>query len=87
MYCSGRDPTIVQLDYVTINENDNFKSWTKSNLFYNHTHDVTSLLIANNRLISGGVDTKLIIKNIDDKQSPSKSIRKYSPIPQVIFLF
>ena len=82
IYCSGIDPSIVQLDYVTVNESENYKSWVKSNVYYNHTHDVRSILIANNQLISAGVDTKIVFKNIKDKQSHSL-IRKYNSMPQV----
>jgi hypothetical protein len=81
VYCSGIDPSIVQLDYVSISETDNYKSWTKSNVYYNHTHDVRNILIANNQLISAGVDTKIVFKNIKDKQSHSL-IRKYNSMPQ-----
>ena len=75
----------MQLDYVTVNETDNFKSWVKSNVYYNHTHDVRSILIANDQLVSAGVDTKIVFKNIKDKQSHSL-IRKYNSMPQVIEL-
>ena len=71
----------MQLDYVPISETDNYKSWTKSNIYYNHTHDVRNILIANNQLISAGVDTKIVFKNIKDKQSHSL-IRKYNSMPQ-----
>jgi hypothetical protein len=54
----------------------------KSNVYYNHTHDVRSILIANNQLVSAGVDTKIVFKNIKDKQSHSL-IRKYNSMPQV----
>jgi hypothetical protein len=90
LYCSGIDPAIVQLDYVTVNESENYKSWIKSNVFYNHTHDVRSLIIANNQLISAGVDTKIVFKSIDDKQRAQQKLqqkqsglRKYSSMSQV----
>ena len=54
VYCSGIDPTIVQLDYTTVNEDENFKSWVKSNVYYSHTHDVRAIICANNQLISSG---------------------------------
>ncbi len=86
IYCSGIDPSIVQLDYVVVNETENYKSWVKSNVYYNHTHDVRSILVADNQLISAGVDTKIVFKNIKDKQSHS-SIHKNNSMPQVFFLF
>jgi hypothetical protein len=82
VYCSGIDPSIVQLDYVTLNETDKYKSWIKSNVYLNHTHDVRSILIANDQLISAGVDTKIVFKSISDKLQ-SHSIRKYNSMPQV----
>jgi hypothetical protein len=54
----------------------------KSNVYYNHSHDIRSILIANNQLVSAGVDTKIVFKNIKDKQSHSL-IRKYNSMPQV----
>lgn len=74
IYCSGIDPLVVQLSKVNMdNEEANFKSWVKSTFYYNHTHDVRSLLIANNRLISAGIDNKLIIKSlIKEKQKTHK---------------
>lgn len=82
IYCSGIDPSIVRLDLVTTSESTSFKSWVKSNVFYLHTHDVRSIVIADNKLISGGIDTKIVIKNLEDK-GVSPSIRKYSSMPQV----
>ena len=81
IYCSGIDPSIVQLDYVTLNENDKYKSWVKSNVYLNHSHDVRSILIADDQLVSAGVDTKIVFKSITDKQV--HSIRKYNSMPQV----
>jgi hypothetical protein len=81
IYCSGIDPSIVQLEYVTLKESEDFKTWIKSSVFCHHTHDVRSILIANNQLISAGVDTKIVFKNKKDKQT--NAIRKYNSIPQV----
>ncbi len=86
VYCSGIDPAIVQLDYIRINEADDFKSWVKSNVYYNHTHDVRSILIADDQLISAGVDTKIVFKSIKEKQAYS-TIRKYNSMPQVGLFF
>ncbi|CAF1082223.1 unnamed protein product [Brachionus calyciflorus] len=80
VYCSGIDPSIVQLDYVTTAEQENFKTWVKSNIFYNHTHDVRSILIADNQLISSGVDTKIVFKSLEKKSS--NTTRKYNSMPQ-----
>jgi len=80
IYCSGIDPSIVQLEYVTVNETDKYKSWIKGQVFYHHTHDVRSILIANKQLISAGVDTKIVFKNVKEKQS--HSIKKYNSMPQ-----
>jgi hypothetical protein len=82
VYCSGIDPAIVQLDFVKVNEADDFKSWIKSNVYYNHTHDVRSILVADNQLISAGVDTKIVFKGIKEDKLHS-SIRKYNSMPQV----
>ena len=82
VYCSGIDPSIVQLDLVTTSEAEAFRTWTKSNVYYNHTHDVRSILVANEQLVSAGVDTKIVFKNIRDKHAHSL-IRKYNSMPQV----
>lgn len=81
VYCSGIDPSIVQLDNVCLSDTENFKSWVKSNVYYNHTHDVRSILIADNQLISGGVDTKIVFKYINQKTLHS-TVRRYNSMPQ-----
>ena len=82
LYCSGIDPSIVQLDYITVKESEDYKSWVKSSVFCQHSHDVRSLLVANrNVLISAGVDTKIIFKSI--KEKPTNTLRKYNSMPQV----
>lgn len=80
MYCSGIDPSIVQIDFVTTADNENYKTWVKSSIYYNHTHDVRSILIADNQLISAGVDTKIVFKPLDKKSS--STARKYNSMPQ-----
>lgn len=80
VYCSGIDPSIIQLEYIKVNETDNYHSWVKSQVFYQHTHDVRSILITNKKqLITAGVDAKIVIKNINDRNS---SIRRYNSLPQ-----
>ena len=39
---------------MTVNEEEKYKTWVKSNVYYNHTHDVRAIIIANNQLISAG---------------------------------
>ncbi|RNA01589.1 Cirhin [Brachionus plicatilis] len=80
IYCSGIDPSIVQLDYIATSQADNYKTWVKSNVYYQHSHDVRSLLIADNQLISAGVDTKIVFKSLEKKHC-SKN-RKYNSMPQ-----
>lgn len=64
-----------------LNETDKYKTWVKSSVYLNHSHDVRSILIANDQLVSAGVDTKIVFKCISDKQS--HTIRKYNSMPQV----
>jgi len=86
IYCSGIDPSIVQLEYVTVNESENYKSWVKSQVFYQHSHDVRAILIANKKsLVTAGVDTKIIFKNLVDKTT--HTIKKYNSLPMVTHLF
>ena len=66
---------------MTINESDSFKSWVKSNVYYTHTHDVRAMLIANNTLVSAGVDTKIVFKKI--KETSQSQLRKYNSMPHV----
>ncbi len=54
VFCSGIDPTIVELNFATVNEDDQYRSWVKSNLYYNHSHDVRAIIVATNQLISCG---------------------------------
>jgi U3 small nucleolar RNA-associated protein 4 len=80
IYCSGIDPLVVQLSKVSMdNEDITYKSWVKSTFNYNHTHDVRSLVIASNRLISAGIDNKLIIKILNREK---QKINKYQLLPR-----
>ena len=87
----------MQLDLVQINEAENFLAWTKSNVYYNHTHDVRAILVADEQLVSAGVDTKIVFKSIkatantnslsSSQPAPpppqtQSSVRKFNSMPQ-----
>lgn len=73
------------MDYVSISESENYKSWAKSSVYYNHTHDVRSILIADNQLVSAGVDTKIVFKNFKSNKFNS-TLHKYNSMPNKSFV-
>lgn len=97
MYAAGVDPKVIELSYIE-NETDELAmdtdslvpvplvtgTWIKGPVLQSHTHDVRSLVIAGNMLVSGGVDTCMLLRSIVDRTD--RRIRKVLPFPHVIIL-
>ncbi|XP_021354658.1 U3 small nucleolar RNA-associated protein 4 homolog [Mizuhopecten yessoensis] len=76
---SGVDSTVVQFEYTSTQMESDWKVWVKSLTHFRHTHDVRGLALANDHIVSGGVDTNLIVYRL---QSLKKKIwRKLAPVP------
>ncbi|XP_060075369.1 U3 small nucleolar RNA-associated protein 4 homolog [Ylistrum balloti] len=76
---SGVDSTVVQFEYTTTQKDSDWKLWVKSSAHFRHTHDVRSLALANNHIVSGGVDTNLIVYRLHFGKK--KIWRKLNAIP------
>lgn len=75
IYCAGVDPLIMS--YEKISMKGNVDKWVKSVHRNIHNHDVRSLVFADNRLYSGGIDGYLACSYF-----PPKTLVKYPPVLQ-----
>lgn len=80
VYTSGVDPSIVQFEYTPADLESDWKLWVKANVYYMHTHDVRDLVVAKDKLVSGGVDTNLSVALAKD-QKGVKHRRKFHGFP------
>ncbi|XP_064599137.1 U3 small nucleolar RNA-associated protein 4 homolog isoform X2 [Liolophura sinensis] len=78
---SGVEPTLARFEYVSTNPNSDWKTWIRSTVHCQHTHDVRSLAYAGHFIISGGVDTNLAFTDLE-KRKPGCKSRKIPAIPQ-----
>ncbi|XP_041375893.1 U3 small nucleolar RNA-associated protein 4 homolog [Gigantopelta aegis] len=79
---SGVDPTVMQFEYIQTQANSEWKTWVRSSVRMQHTHDVRALAFAENFILSAGVDTNLVINAFDHgSKLPPHIWRKVSPIP------
>ncbi|XP_033755544.1 U3 small nucleolar RNA-associated protein 4 homolog [Pecten maximus] len=76
---SGVDSTVVQFEYTSTQKDSDWKVWVKSLAHFRHTHDVRSLALANDHIVSGGVDTNLVVYRL--QLGKKKMWRKLAPIP------
>ncbi|XP_069113108.1 U3 small nucleolar RNA-associated protein 4 homolog [Argopecten irradians] len=76
---SGVDSTVVQFEYTSTQKDSDWKVWVKSLAHFRHTHDVRSLALANDHIVSGGVDTNLVVYRL--QPGKKKVWRKLAPIP------
>jgi len=74
-YSSGIDPTIMHFQLIT--KNDGRRKWVKSIHRTPNTHDVRSLVVTKDKMISAGVDTYLTITNYKEK-----SLTRAPPLPR-----
>ena len=65
LYASGVDTKVIQ--FKRVKNDDNGVTWIQCQGVRAHSHDVKSLTVINNNcLVSGGVDTELVLYNIRD---------------------
>ncbi|XP_048765996.1 U3 small nucleolar RNA-associated protein 4 homolog [Ostrea edulis] len=77
VFSSGVDPKVVQYQYTTTNQDSDWKMWVRTNMWYQHTHDVRALATTGREVISGGVDTNLHVNRLGKE----KNKRKIRAIP------
>ncbi|WAR12485.1 UTP4-like protein [Mya arenaria] len=61
---SGVDSKVVQFSYVAERENSDWRDWVPTFLHNQHTHDVRAIQVIDNQVVTGGVDTNLILYSI-----------------------
>ncbi|XP_077372465.1 U3 small nucleolar RNA-associated protein 4 homolog [Festucalex cinctus] len=71
--------TVVQFQFLsrTINQQD--KDWVRTRTFKNHSHDVRALVHTEISVVSGGMDTQLVVRPLLDKvekNTQESSLRK-----------
>lgn len=96
VYTSGVDPTIVQYEYTPATLDSDWKLWVKADVHHFHTHDVRALVVARDKLVSGGVDTNLVVALAKEKKGvkhrrkfpgfPSCSLVKVAPEASIVML-
>nr|XP_002128329.1 U3 small nucleolar RNA-associated protein 4 homolog [Ciona intestinalis] len=74
IYAAGVDPRV--LSFKLTNSEDP-TSWVKGPMLQKHTHDVRSLALVNDLIVSGGVDTNLMVNSVSRKKDKFKRIYSF----------
>ena len=84
VYASGVDNKVVQLKRL---RSDPKRRWVMAGRARDHTHDVRSIALGpNHELVTGGVDTNLIVYSDSNFGEAGSSHRKIPPFPQQPFI-
>lgn len=59
--------TVVQFQFLSSSEERQDKEWVRTRTFKNHTHDVRALVQTDTAVLSGGMDTQLVVRPLLDK--------------------
>ncbi|KAL0968201.1 hypothetical protein UPYG_G00263760 [Umbra pygmaea] len=59
--------TVVQFQYIAPNLQKPEKEWVRTRTFKNHSHDVRALADIGTAIISGGIDTQLVVRPLLEK--------------------
>uniref|UniRef100_A0AAQ5WWX1 Anaphase-promoting complex subunit 4 WD40 domain-containing protein n=1 Tax=Amphiprion ocellaris TaxID=80972 RepID=A0AAQ5WWX1_AMPOC len=61
--------TIVQFQFLssTVDRQDRDHEWVRTRTFKNHSHDVKALALTDTAVVSGGMDTQLVVHPLLDK--------------------
>ncbi|CAF88516.1 unnamed protein product, partial [Tetraodon nigroviridis] len=59
--------TVVQFQFISSNVDQDNKDWVRTRTFKNHSHDVRALVHLEGAVVSGGVDTQLVVRPLLDK--------------------
>lgn len=59
--------TVVQFQFLSSNVDRDNKDWVRTRTFKNHSHDVRALVHLESAVVSGGMDTQLVIRPLLDK--------------------
>ncbi|XP_061533384.1 U3 small nucleolar RNA-associated protein 4 homolog isoform X1 [Phycodurus eques] len=59
--------TVVQFQFLPCTVNEQDKDWVRTRTFKNHSHDVRALVHTDISVVSGGMDTQLVVRPLLDK--------------------
>ncbi|KAJ4937558.1 hypothetical protein JOQ06_002193 [Pogonophryne albipinna] len=59
--------TVVQFQFLSSNVGQQDKEWVRTRTFKNHSHDVRGLAHTDTAVVSGGMDTQLVVRPLLDK--------------------
>lgn len=71
--------TVVQFQFLPSSVDQQDKEWVRTRTFKNHSHDVKALVLTDTAVVSGGMDTQLVVRPLLDKvehNTPESSLRK-----------
>lgn len=59
--------TVVQFQFISSTVDQQDKEWVRTRTFKNHSHDVRALAHTETAVVSGGMDTQLVVRPLLDK--------------------
>lgn len=71
--------TVVQFQFLSSTMDQQDKDWVRTRTFKNHSHDVRALVHTDTAVVSGGMDTQLVVRPLldrVDKNTQESSLRK-----------
>uniref|UniRef100_A0A672YH85 Uncharacterized protein n=1 Tax=Sphaeramia orbicularis TaxID=375764 RepID=A0A672YH85_9TELE len=71
--------TVVQFQFLSSTMGQQDKDWVRTRTFKNHSHDVRALVHTDTAVVSGGMDTQLVVRPLldkVDKNTQESSLRK-----------
>ncbi|KAK7151929.1 hypothetical protein R3I94_008310 [Phoxinus phoxinus] len=73
---------VVQFQFISLVLEKNDKEWVRTRTFRNHTHDVRAVAEITTAVVSGGMDTQLVVRPLLDKIEVNSSA---SALQKIIF--
>lgn len=59
--------TVIQFQFISSTVDQHEKEWVRTRTFRNHSHDVRALIHTGTAVVSGGMDTQLVVRPLLDK--------------------
>ncbi|XP_072291813.1 U3 small nucleolar RNA-associated protein 4 homolog [Eucyclogobius newberryi] len=59
--------TVVQFQFLLSSGEQQYKEWVRTRTLKSHSHDVRALFLTDTAIISGGMDTQLVVRPLLDK--------------------
>lgn len=59
--------TVIQFQFISSTLDQHDKEWVRTRTFRNHSHDVRALAHTDTAVVSGGMDTQLVVRPLLDK--------------------